>query len=221
MARTRYRRKDLKRPDEFVSTGRQVLLWAGENSRRLYQALGVLAVVLVAIGAVYSLRGARARQANDDLGGALALLRAGKYGDAAAQLTEVANRWQSTGPGEVARLYAASASVKAGNYDGAATLAQAIVQGGGLAPYLRQQGLVTLAFALEQKGDTAGAATRYDEAAGVEGPFTPEAILGAARCRERLGETAAARDLYQRYVREFPTASDVSRATAKAEALST
>ena len=220
MARIRYRRKDLKRPDEFVSAGREALVWAGENSRRLYQALGVLAVVLVAIGAFYSLRGARARQANEDLGAALAVLRGGKYADAATQLTDVANRWQATGPGEVARLYAASASVKAGNYDGAATLLGEAVQGGALAPYLRQQALVTLGFALEQKGDTAGAATRYQEAAGMEGPFTAEAILGAARCQERLGDAAVARDLYQRYVREFPTAPDVARATAKAEALS-
>jgi len=220
MARSRFRRKDIKRPDEFVSAGRQAVIWAGDNSRRLYQALGAFAVILVVAGAFYSLRGARARQANEDLGSGLALLRSGKYGDAATQLTEVANRWQTTGPGQVARLYAASASVKAGNYDAAATLLADAVQGGALAPYLRQQALVTLAFALEQKGDTAGAATRYQEAAGMEGPFTGEAILGEARCRERLGNTAAARDLYQRYAREFPTAPDVSHATAKADELS-
>lgn len=217
MARTRYRRKDLKRPDEFVSAGRQMLLWAGDNSRRLYQALGVLALVLVAVGAWYSLRAARARQANEDLGNALVALRGGKYDDAATQLTEVANRWQGTGPGQVASLYAASAAVKAGKYDAAATVLGGVVQGGTLAPYLRQQALVTLAFALDRQGDTAAAAARYEEAAGLEGPFTGEAILGAARARERAGDATAARDLYQRYAREFPSAPEASWATAKAE----
>ena len=220
MPRTRFRRKDLKRPDEFVNAGRNALDWARGNSTRLYQIVGAFVAVLVVIGAFYSLRGARARQANEDLGSALALLRTGKYADAATQLTEVATRWQTTGPGQIARLYAASASVKAGKFDEAAKLLGDAGEGGGITPYLRQQALVTLGFALEQKGDTAGAATRYQEAAGLEGPFTADAILGAARCRERLGDSAAARDLYQRYAREFPTAPDVSRATAKAEALS-
>lgn len=219
MSRTRFRRKDLKQPDEFVSAGRRALLWAGEHRQRLYQALGALAVVLVFIGGFYSLQGARARQANEELGVALGALREGKYAEAARQFGEVASQWASTGPGLVAHLYAAGAQLQAGNPGAVPALVEPVLKKGGLPSYLRQQALVTLAFALEQQGDLAKAATRYREAAAEDGPFTGEALLGEARCREKLGEAATARELYQRYVREFPGAPDVARISARAEAL--
>jgi tetratricopeptide (TPR) repeat protein len=216
MAR-RFRRKDLKRPDEFVTTGRRVLLWVQENSRRVYQVGAACAVLLVAIGAFYSLRGARARQANDDLAQGLAALRAGNYGDAATQLADVASRWQATGPGRVAKLLAADAALKANNYETVAVLLEDVPNSQAWPTYLRQQAEVNLAFALEQKKDFKAAAARYAEAVTLSGPYSAAALLGEARCREQLGEGDAARDLYARFAREFPEAADLERVGLRAE----
>jgi tetratricopeptide (TPR) repeat protein len=216
MARRRFRRKDLKRPDEFVSAGQQLLVWAQGNVHLLSRVAAVVAVLGIVIAGFVSVRGARTRQANEDLSRALSDFRAGNYSAAATQLADVASRWQSTAPGRIAKLYAASADLKANNFESAALLLQDTLDARQWPTYLQQQALVSLAFALERKGDTATAASRYSEAAALQGPYTAVAILGEAHCREALGEGDAARKLYQRFVREFPQAAGIDMIDAKA-----
>ncbi len=219
MARRRFRRKDLKRPDEFVSRGRQGIIWAQENVRLLAQVgFGAAVLVLVIIG-LLSIRTARVRQANEDLTQAVAALRAGHNSEAATQLMDVANRWQSTTPGRLARLFAADADLKTDNLDGATAALQELLTASDWPPYLHQQVLLTLGFILERKTDLAGAAARYNEAATVDGPYTEMAILGEASCRERLGQKDEARKLYERYAREFPQAPDTEVVNGKVAAL--
>lgn len=219
MARRRFRRKDLKRPDEFVSRGRQVIIWMRANVRLVSQiGGGVAAVVLVIVG-LLSVRTARVRQANEDLTQAVAALRAGHNSEAATQLMDVANRWQSTTPGRIARLFAADADLKTDNLDGATAALQELLTVSDWPPYLHQEVLVTLGFILERKSDLAGAAARYNEAASLEGPYIEMAILGEASCRERLGQKDEARKLYERYTREFPQAPDAEVVNGKVAAL--
>ncbi len=219
MARRRYRRKDLRRPDEFVSRGRHVLEWAQTNTRLVAQIAGAVAVAMLLIVGIFSVRSARSRQANDDLSQALANLHAGRNSEAATQLIDVANRWPSTTPGRVARLFAADANLKTGNLDGAAAAVQDLLEIHDWPPYLHQQALFTLGSVLDRKNDLANAASRYNEAASLDGPYTGMAILGEASCRERLGEKEPARKLYERFVREFPQAPDTEILNAKVAAL--
>jgi len=220
MARRRFRRKDLRRPDEFVNRGNQFIVWARSNTRVLWQAGGAVLAVVLVIGGFYSVRGARARQANDDLSQALGEFRAGHYGPAATQLGQVASRWQSTPAGNVATLYAANADLKANDFESATVLLQgALPAADTWPPYLRQQALLALAYALERKGDLPGAVARYSEAGALEGAYTSTAVLGEARCREQAGEKDAARKLYERFVREFPQASEIEVANSKLAAL--
>ena len=215
MARRRFRRRDLKRPDEFVSRGRQLIAWAQANGRLLSRVGGAVVAVAVIVAGIWSVRGARSRQANEDLSRALGEFRAGHYAQAATQLADVANRWQSTSPGRVAMLYAANADLMVSNFDSAAALLQDTVDARQWPPYLRQQALVNLAFALEGKGDRQTAAARYAEAVEVGGPYTPLAILGEARSREELGDTESAQKLYERFAREFPQAPENELVSAK------
>jgi predicted negative regulator of RcsB-dependent stress response len=213
MAQRRFRRKDLKRPDEFVTRGRRLIVWVRANTSRVYQVAGAFVIVLVVVGAFYSLRTARQRQANDDFAQALAPLRAGDYSAASNQLAEVAARWQSTGAGQAAKLLAAGAALRANNH---ATVAALLADIPDTAPaYLRQQALVTLGFSLEQQGALTEAAQRYAEAAAIAGPYGAVALLGQARCQEHLGDRDAARGLYERLTREFPEAGEAERLEAK------
>ena len=219
MARRRFRRKDLKRPDEFVSRGRQVIVWAQANVRLVAQVGGGLAAVVLLIVGLLSVRTARVRQANEDLTQALVALRAGHNSEAATQLMDVANRWQSTTPGRIARLFAADANLKTDNLDGAAAALEELLTVPDWPPYLQQEVLATLGFILDRKADLAGAAARYNAAASLEGPYTEMAILGEASCRERLGQKDEARKLYERFAREFPQAPDSEVVNGKVAAL--
>jgi predicted negative regulator of RcsB-dependent stress response len=219
MARQRFRRKDLKRPDEFVTRGRAFIRWARENVQTLSWAGGVFALAVVAVAGFFSLRSARTRQANEDLTQALEGFRSGRYAEAANQLAGVADRWQSTPIGRIASLYAAQAEVRADDADAASTRLRGVVGSGESAPYLQQQAIVDLAFVLERKGDLAAAADQYAQAAGTSGPYTAMAILGEARCREQAGDKEKARTLYERFAQEFSQAPEIEVVQAKIAAL--
>jgi predicted negative regulator of RcsB-dependent stress response len=219
MARRRFRRKDLKRPDEFTTLGNQIIDWLQEHLRVVSYAGGAVVALGLVIGGSLSLHAARIRQANDDLAQALSAFQAGHYSQAATQLSDVASRWHATAAGRLARLYAANADLQADNLESARVLLEEVLRNHDWPPYLRQQALLDLGFALEAKGDHAAAAARYAEAAAVDGPYTSLALLGEARCREVAGEKAKARELYARYAREFPQGPDAALAEAKAAAL--
>ena len=219
MARQRFRRKDLKRPDEFVTRGRAFIQWASGNVQTLSWAAGGFAVAVLAIAGLFSQRTARVRQANEDLAQALTGFQAARYADAASQLAGVADRWQSTPIGHIASLYAAEAEAKANNVDAASTRLRDIVAAGQPSSYLRQQALVALGAVLERKGDVAAAAEQYAQAIKAEGPYTATAILGEARCREQAGEKDKARTLYERFAQEFSQAPEIEIVQAKISAL--
>jgi len=219
MARQRFRRKDLKRPDEFVTRGRAFIQWASGNVQTLSWAAGGFAVAVLAIAGFFSLRTARVRQANEDLAQALSVFQAARYAEAATQLAGVADRWQSTPIGQIASLYTAEAQAKANDVDAATTRLRDVVAAGQPSSYLRQQALVALASVLERKGDVAAAADQYAQAALAEGPYTATAILGEARTREQAGEKDKARTLYERFAQEFSQAPEIEVVQAKIIAL--
>jgi tetratricopeptide (TPR) repeat protein len=215
MARRRFRRKDLKRPDEFVSRGRQVLDWGLAHARVLsWSAAGVAAVAVLIMGFI-AMRAARVRQANEDLTHALGDFRDGHYAQAASQLAEVASRWQSTAAGRIAGLYAANADLNAEDFESATVILDDLLRTHDWPSYLRQQALIDLGYALEHKGDNAGAAGHYAEAASMDGPYTAAALLGEARCREQAGERDKAREIYERLERDFPESSEAEVAAAE------
>jgi tetratricopeptide (TPR) repeat protein len=219
MARRRFRRKDLKRPDEFVTQGWHLLTWAGENSRQLSWGLAGIVILALLVTAFVSLRSARVRQANDELGRALGEFRAGHYANAATQLGEVASHWQSTAPGRIAALYAANAELKAQHLDAAIAGFQALAGANDWPSYLQQEVLLGLGSAMQRKGDSAAAATTFQQAAALEGPYRAGAILGEARCREQLGEKDKARELYQRFQLDFPDAAAAELVAARLQQL--
>jgi outer membrane protein assembly factor BamD (BamD/ComL family) len=212
MARERFSRKDLKQPDEFVTRGRDVVDWARDHSRTVIQIGVGLLVVLVIIGGFLSLRAARTRQANEDLGRALNEYRGERYPQAAAQFAEVAERWKSTPAGEIARIYAAQADLRADNAGNALSTLEEVRKSSNLPSYLQQEVLLTLGYAKERSGDAKGAAAHFQEAGAAEGPFRATAIYEEARLRTQLGEVETARKLQDRLLNEFgqsPEAEEV------------
>ena len=196
-----------------------MLDWGTENARVLSWSAAAVAVLVLLVMGFVSVRNARVRQANEDLSHALADYRDGHYAPAASQLADVASRWQSTAAGRIAGLYAANADLNADNFETATVLLQDVLSARDWPSYLQQQALVDLGFALEHKGDAAGAAGRYATAAGLDGPYTAQALLGEARCREQMGDKDKARQLYEQLQRDFPQSGEGEVAAAKLDEL--
>lgn len=200
-------RKELKRPDQFVKTGKRWLEWGAHHRSTLLGAGGGVLALLAVVAGVFSYREANERQANADLAAALTTMQEERWVEAARTLQDVADRWGG-GVGAAALLYAAQANVEAGQLDAAKATLESALGESSLPAYLRQQALYNLAFIAEQQGDAKAAAGRYGEAAKATGPFTGPALLAEARLRIDLGESDAAKELYRRYLDEFPDATD-------------
>jgi predicted negative regulator of RcsB-dependent stress response len=211
----RFRRKDLKRPDVFVSTTQRFLEWAITHQRNLLIGGGGILAVLLVLGAISLSNAARQRQANEELSRALATLRAENYPDAATQLRTVADSWSSTAVGKLARLYAADAQLEAGNPDLAATDLNTLLADPPPADYLEQQAALNLGYSLEAKQDYAGAADSYAKAAAISGPYRALSLQREGRMREQLGDKERAEKVYETFLQDFPEAAEVKVIEAK------
>lgn len=193
MARVRFRRKDLRGPDEFVEFTGRAWAWAAENRRLLVSlAVGVVALV-VAVGAVREYLDRRVDRAAADFGAALKLYTAGDSRGAMSAFAEV----PAVGAyATLASLYRGHAALKV-NDPPAAIEAYRAAAGNTSAPaYVRQEAHLGSGQALVAHGNEKEALDHFREAAGLDGPFRIDASLAAGRIAESLGDTAQARALY-------------------------
>lgn len=210
MAKTRIRRKDLKKPDEFVTQTGKALEWISAHYQLAAAVGGGLLLVGAAIGVASAFRSAKIRDANADLALAMASLRGSDLSNAATSLTNAAQRWDSTPIAELASLLAANTEIRLGQNDNAIKrLSELLSKSGNELPsYLKQQALVAWGAALEEKSDWTTAAAKYQAAAEISGPYTAQAVLHEARAREQLGEKERATELYRKLYDQFPEFPD-------------
>lgn len=219
MAKTRVSRKELMSPDEFVTRSAQAVEWLQRNRTTASWVAGGVLVLVLALTLNSRFRAARAIEANDDLSRALLALRNEDMAAAATAFKEVSDRWSGSVQGQIAAGLRPSAALRAGTRDAIPADVQAALQSTpDLPPYLHQQLRVTWAVALEDKSQWKDAAEKYAEAAAGTGPYRGMAILGEARAREQLGEKDRAKELYQKYLEEFPESPDRELIQGKAGA---
>lgn len=201
--RTRFRRKELRQPDEFETLTGRAVAWARERRQLALGVLGAAAAVALIVLIVSRVGASRTAAAADAFRGAYTTFQAGKFADAAEAFSTVARDYPRTAFGRLAGLYRGHAFARQNAADDAAT---AYV--GYLAtspePYLRQEALAGLGRAKEASGDPNGALEAYAEAGGIEGPFRSDASLSAARLHEAAGQPDQAREIYARLLKEAP-----------------
>jgi hypothetical protein len=205
--RTRIRRKDLRKPDQFVSTTGRFIVWLRAHSGVAIAGGGGVAALLAGLAIVAAVRSARQHDANADLARAMASLRATNLEAAAHELAEVARRWEGTTPAELAAILGAHTKLRLGNTDTALVEIRDLLDASGDLPtYLRQQLLVAWGDGLARKKSWQEAAAKYAEAASLEGPYGGQAILAQARATEAAGDQAGAEVLYRKFYDQFPEA---------------
>jgi tetratricopeptide (TPR) repeat protein len=208
VTKTRIRRKELKKPDEFVTQTSKGLRWVSEHYQLVAAAVGGLLLIGLVMGVTSAFRSARTRDANADLALAMASLRGTDLSTAATSLTDVAQRWGSTPVAGLASLLAANTEIRLGQNDSAITRLNELMAQDELPSYLKQQALVAWGSALEQKADWTTAAAKYQAASDIDGPYTARAVWAEARAREQLGEKDRATELYRKLYDQFPEFPD-------------
>jgi len=202
-ASRRLTRKDLRQPDWFqITTEKALEFYAAHRTRVLAAGVGLVVLLLALLGwEMFKER--QDRLARAEFVQAIALFQGGKYSEAVAAFEKVAAyRWSPHAA--LAYLYQANSFLAVADFDKAINAGHRFVSATKPDTLYRQIGLVTLAFAEEQKRQCKEAGGHYAEAEKISGPFRASAIMGRARCAEQLGDVKAALAAYKDQLREQP-----------------
>ena len=212
----KYTRKDLKSPDEFISTLGRTTLWVKENRSKF---LVVLAVVLLASGGVFGTlsyirwqetKAARDLWPNMNLAREVLLAPTAADNEKLEQieqsLSDHVNMYPDTRAALFATYYLGSIAYRRGDYDrSAAQFRSAIAdekEQGTVMDFLLREGL---AQALEAKGDLDGAQKTYAEAvAFARGELRTQAWMGQARTLSIQGRNEEAAVVFRKILAENP-----------------
>ena len=213
--KTRLTRRDLKGPDEFITTFGRVVDWCKENRTKVAAgAIGVVVVVALALGTRAYMQWEENKSARDlwpMLNRAQALLQASPAADP-SQLATVeqflqghVGRNPDTSSTVYSLYYLGSIAFSRGNYDLAITHFRAGTATGkdaGILRYLLRQ---AIASSLEAKGDFEAAAAAYrDAGAGAAGGMKTLSRLGEARVLGLAGKKTEAAALCRLILQETP-----------------
>lgn len=211
----KYTRRDLKGPDEFISTFGRVVAWARENRLRVAAgAIAAVAVVALVLGTRAYLQweeNKAGRELWPHLNRAREFLQAPAGADPEKLevleqfLTAYVHRHPSARATVYARYYLGSISFLRGNYDLSTTQFRAGIALGkaaGIMEYLLREGV---AQSLEAKGDFANASAAYRDAAGfAQADMKAQSLLGEARTLALSGKKPEAVALYRQILQEYP-----------------
>ncbi|MGA6993968.1 MAG: tetratricopeptide repeat protein [Candidatus Deferrimicrobiaceae bacterium] len=212
----KYTRKDLKSPDEFISTLGRATLWIKENRVTVIVAV---AVAFLALGGIFGTRAYfrwQETKASRDLWPHLNQAReylqspTGADSEKLAQLEQSLAAQVSRHPGTraavFARYYLGSIAYLREDYDQSAAQFRSAIANGKeqrtIMDFLLREGL---AHALEAKGDTESAEKAYGEAASfANGELRTQAWMGQARLLALQGRKDEAAAVFRKILAENP-----------------
>ncbi|MDH3237195.1 MAG: tetratricopeptide repeat protein [Deltaproteobacteria bacterium] len=212
----KYTRKDLKSPDEFISTLGRVTLWIKENR---VTVIAALVVVFLALGGIFGTRAYfqwQETKASRDLWPHLNQAREYLQNPADADSEKLAqleqflaaqvNKHPGTRAAVFAKYYLGSIAYLRKDYDrSAAQFRSAIADGKDqrtVMDFLLREGL---AQALEAKGETESAEKAYGEAASfANGELRTQAWMGQARLLALQGRKDEAAAVFRKILAENP-----------------
>ncbi len=199
-------KKDLKRPDEFITLSARAILFLETHRKQVLWGLGVLVVIfLIAGGLTYYFRSLN-QQAFTLLAEANKLANVPEKKKEAKALYEKIVQEYSLSRGslyaylELGHLYFAE-----GDYTKAIEMYRIPAEDAGKTTDLREVALLSLAYAYQRLGDCEKTIdTTREMLDNPQGKLHYEALLTQARCYETLENYPKALESYERVERDFP-----------------
>lgn len=227
----KYTRKDLKGPDEFMTTLGRGVAWARENRPKLLIAATAVALVLAGVaGTAAYLRWEEEKATADlwpHLNRAREFLQAPTAADAErlGRLEQFLAAFVNSHPKTKASLYAyyylGSIAYLRGNHGMSVQSFRAALGMTEKQPEMAYIVRIGLAQALEANGDAAHAERAYDEAAAAgAGELRAEARMGQARALLLLGRRDEAAAIYRAVIAENPDSPQKELAELKLSRMS-
>ncbi|UCG13428.1 MAG: tetratricopeptide repeat protein [Deltaproteobacteria bacterium] len=212
MAR-RIKKKDLKKPDEFITLSGKIVTWCRDNKRfGMGVATGVVFLLLF-VGGFFLFKAHREAKARVLYQAALTLYpddtsaqaSAAEYAAAASKLEELRERYGSTSVAIRGLVDLGNAYFQGGDYDKAISSYQDFLQRADSRHPLRDQVLESLGTTYEAKGSWDDALGAYEQLAREGAPaYQQQAELYLGRVYEALGDRETAMNHYQAYLEGNP-----------------
>ncbi len=227
-APARVSRRHELREDQVITFYSRLAIFFEDNRKLVFAVIGAV-VVLVILGAGYNLfQEKKEDQAQTALAAAVRTYERGDYqlaldgaASGVAGLLEVARTFSGTDAGNLASYYAGDALYRLGKYAEALPYFEDFDKDNSI---LGSAAYAAEAAILENTGDHARAAERYERAASVfvTDFTTPQYLLNAGRNYASAGNFAKARSMYERIESDYPEsapAREIAYYTARLDAL--
>lgn len=220
-------KRQLKKPDEFVSIMESVVSFTRENSRYLVIMLAILAVVAIAYAALIA-----KSKADDERAGRLEYdasryyfgtgsEKAGQDLKKAIEIYQkIVSEYKKSSSAPIAGYYLGNAQMELKEYDAAINVykgfADRYPDRKDLIPLVYQR----LGYAYLAKGDSRHALESFNKAASLElARNRDQSLFESGRIHEMMGQKDEALKKYEEIVKNFPTSVYTAEAQVKIKAL--
>jgi predicted negative regulator of RcsB-dependent stress response len=208
ITRPKLSRKELKQPDEFISSLDLALDFVSHNVTTVILAAVVLVGALAIVFAFRFYWQHQQRLAAEDFYQAVSALDRKDYAAARQGFTQLAEGEPGQTLGRLSSFYLGSIYLDQGQSAKAREALTVYLGANGDNSQFTQLALCQLGVANENLGDFAQARDAYARAAAIQGPQRARAELGGARMLVRLGDRKGAVAAYQAFLRENPFAME-------------
>ena len=222
MPKRKLARKELKKPDEFLTWTARTLRFLREK----WQLALALALIIVALAA--GAWGWRQYQEGYEARAAIKFSQAlqsyeeatftrkpppGKLEGTVKAFEEVVNRYPRSQFATISLLYIGNSLYQMGRYDEAVAAYKKVAEKGKVAPDIRALALSSLGYIYESKGDLTSASNYFRQVVALGPSFLQEeALLSQARTLEGLGKASQAAQTYRELISRFPNSTRVGYA---------
>lgn len=213
MVKRKIKKKEFKKPDEFITFGAKILEWCGENLKMVLGVAVGFALLLAIVGAVFLFKANREAKAADLYQKALAFYPNSspggndpkEYDQAITTLEEVQQRYGSTTVATTALVDLGNIYFEQGTYDKAILCYNDFFQRTNRSHPLHDQVLVSLGETYEAKESYEEALEAYQRLLKDGAPvYKGQAQLYLGRVYEAMGDKTKAMAHYDDYLNESP-----------------
>ena len=213
MAKRKIKRKEIKKPDEFITFSAKVINWCSENIKILMGVAAGVALFLVIVGAVFVFKASREAKASDLYQKALALYPSGspgennltEYAQATDALEEVQKRYGSTTVATTALVDLGNIYFEQGAYNKTILFYNDFLQRTDRTHPLHDRVLVSLGETYEAKESYEDALKIYQLIAKEGAPvYQAQVQLYLGRVYEAMGDKTNAMVHYDNYLNGSP-----------------
>jgi predicted negative regulator of RcsB-dependent stress response len=214
----RITRKDLRRPDPFVTFTTESLRLLNEHKTLVFLSVSLLLAMLLGVWGWQSYTRSQNLLAAEKFSDAVALYRNKQYEEAIKSLEQV-KTYHLSDYVDLALLYQANSHITLNEYDQAVAALREFIKKETKGPLLRQVGFLTLGYAQEKAGRCEEAVNAFSQAHEIAGPRREEALLAKARCQAVSGNFQEALNTYRQHLSAYPNSENKTATSLRIQEL--